>query len=289
MPLHESLIGREFGYDDILLVLNNLPGFERHEVGLSSNLTRKVVLDVPFVSSPMDTVTGGKMAVAMAALGGIGAIHYNYRTLEEQIEEVRSVKIWESAFITNPVTLPPTATIRDVYALKEKHGFFTAPIVDNNGRLLGIVKKSDVLYAEDRFPEGMNTNVTHKLVWTPRERLVVAHRKDTLDKTGEDGRRNVDEGIKEANRILRGVGTSRKPIETLPIVDDNDRLVALVTDRDLRKDKEFPYATKDGNKHLMVFAAVESRLGLARQRIRELRAADCDGIVIDAGVVCITI
>ncbi len=266
MPLHERLEREGFWYDDIILLPNNVIDFERRDVDLSSRFTKRIVLKTPFVSSPMDTVTGADMAIAMALLGGIGVIHYNFGTIEEQVEEVKKVKRFEAAFVKDPVCLGIDAVVGDVYDLNRKHSFFTAPIVEE-GRLVGLVKHSDVRYIEDM-------NVPVRKIMTPKESLITANRRDTLDKP------DLEEGIRAANRIIR-----KNNLETLPIVDDDCNIVALVTDRDLRTDAQYPLATKGENKQLRVFAAVESRLELAKSRILALYEAGCDGIVIDAGSV----
>lgn len=140
-----------YTYDDIIL----MPGFTTSELGavsLESNITKLIKLKIPLLSSPMDTVTESRMAIAMALQGAIGVIHYNM-TIEEQAEEVRLVKRFKNGFITDPACLSPTNTIADVYALKEKHGYSGIPItVDGKlgSKLVGIVTNRDIDYVEDK-------------------------------------------------------------------------------------------------------------------------------------------
>ena len=267
MPkIHPDLINKEFWYKDITLIPNRLPDFERDEVDLTANFTKKIKLKIPFVSSPMDTVTGAEMAILMALYGGIGVIHYNFSTIEEQIKEVEKVKRFEAGFVFNPIVLSPENTIKDVCAVNEKYGFFSVPITEDgtlNSKLVGIVTHRDVRYRTD-----MDTQL--KKVMTPKEKLIVALKKETIDKNN----------LEKANKIIK-----ENNLDTLPIVDENFKVVALVTDSDLKKNEQWPLATKDENKQLRVFIAVESRLKLAKERIGQAKEVGVDGIVIDASVV----
>jgi len=264
--LHKSLQDKEFWYKDITLIPNKLPDFERDEVDLTTNFTKKIVLKAPFVSSPMDTVTGSEMAILMALTGGIGVIHYNFLTIDEQIQEVKKVKTFEAGFVFSPVVLSPQNNIQDIYDINEKYGFFSTPITEDgtlNSKLMGIVTHRDVRYRSD-----MQTKL--KDVITPREKLIVAKKSETVDK----------DDLQKANEIIR-----KNNLDTLPIIDEKERIVALVTDSDLRKNEKFPLATKNENKQLNVFVAVESRLALARERIARASDIGADGIVVDASVV----
>ena len=147
--LHQDLINKEFWYKDITLIPNRLPDFERDEVDLTTHFTKRIILKAPFVSAPMDTVTEAKMAIIMAIYGGIGVIHYNFPTIDEQIEEVEKVKRFEAGFVFNPIVLSPQNTIQDVYDINEKYGFFSTPITEDgtlNSKLVGIVTHRDVRY-----------------------------------------------------------------------------------------------------------------------------------------------
>lgn len=264
--LHKNLEDKEFWYKDITLISNRLPDFERDEVDLTTNFTKNIQLKTPFVSSPMDTVTESEMAILMALMGGIGVIHYNFSTIDEQIKEVEKVKRFEAGLVFNPVVLSPQNTIKDVYDVADKYGFFSVPITEDgtlNSKLVGIVTHRDVRYRED-----MKTKL--KEVMTPREKLIVAQKSKVAD------RKNLN----EANELLR-----KNNLDTLPILDKDGKVVALVTDSDLRKNEQYPLATKNENKQLRVFIAIESRLELAKERVREGIKAGIDGIVIDASVV----
>jgi ferritin len=186
--------------------------------------------------------------------------------VNEQIEEVEKVKRFEAGFVFNPVVLSPQNTIKDVYDVNDKYGFFSVPITEDgtlNSKLVGIVTNRDVRYRKD-----METKL--KEVMTPRERLIVADKSETADKND----------LKEANEIIR-----KNNLDTLPIIDEEDRIVALVTDSDLRKNENYPLATKDENKQLRTFIAIEGRLKLAKERIGKAFDADADGINIEASVV----
>lgn len=264
--LHPDLQNKEFWYKDITLIPNRLPDFERNEVDLTSPFTKRISLKTPFVSSPMDTVTESRMAILMALMGGIGVIHYNFPTINEQIEEVEKVKGFEAGFVFKPVVLSPQHTIGDVYGVNDKYGFFSVPITEDgtlNSKLVGIVTHRDVRYRND-----MTTQL--KEVMTPREKLIVAQKSETVDQNNLD---KVNEVLKKNN------------LDTLIIVNEEDKVAALVTDSDMRKNEQFPLATKDENKQLKVFIAVESRLALAKERIGKAVAAEVDGIVVDASIV----
>jgi len=264
--LHPDLLNKEFWYRDITLISNFLPDFERDEVDLTTYFTKRIILKTPLVSAPMDTVTEAEMAIIMALYGGIGVIHYNFPTINEQIEEVEKVKRFEAGFVFNPIVLSPQNTIKDIYNVAEKYGFFSTPITEDgtlNSRLVGIVTHRDVRYRKD-----METKL--KEVMTPREKLIVAKKSETTDKND----------LTAANNILK-----KHNLDTLPVIDEKDRIVALVAEGDLEKNKQFPLATKNANKQLKVFVAVESRLKLAQERIKKAITAGIDGIVIDASVV----
>lgn len=269
VSLHPVLRDKEFWYNDILLICNQLPDFEREEVDLTTQFSRNIRLKTPFVSSPMDTVTGAKMAILMALMGGIGVIHYNYETIEEQLSEAEKVKRFEAAFVRQPVVLGPKNTVGNLYQIAKKHGFYSVPITEDGtleSKLVGIVTHRDVRYLETK----KEMTIPLAKIMTPRAKLITAPSPKTLDK-GD---------FRAANKIIR-----KHNLDTLPIVDKNFRLVALVTDSDLRKNEMYPLATKNGNKQLKVLVAVESRLALAKKRIKKVIEKGIDGIVIDASIV----
>ncbi len=264
--LHPELQNKEFWYKDITLISNRFPDFERDEVDLTTNFTKRIVLKAPFVSAPMDTVTEAEMAIVMALFGGIGVIHYNFPTINEQVEEVEKVKRFEAGFVFNPIVLSPQNTVQDVYNIAEKYGFFSTPITEDgtlNSKLIGIVTHRDVRYRDD-----METKL--KEVMTPREKLIVGKKQETVDKND----------LNAANKIIR-----ENNLDTLIIVDGEDKIAALVTDSDIKKNEQFPLATKNENKQLRTFIAIEGRLGLAKERIGKAFDAGVDGVNIEASVV----
>ncbi|MFC1805628.1 IMP dehydrogenase [Planctomycetota bacterium] len=251
----ESLFEKYGGltYDDI----NLLPGhisFGLDEVDLATQLTPRIRLSLPIISSPMDTVTESGMAIGIALLGGLGIIHYN-NTIEEQARHVWRVKRFENGFITEPVVLGPDHTIADIDRVKDEMGFAGIPITEDGtlgSRLVGIVTNRDIDFEPDRskkLREVMTTDV------------VTAPQGVTLQ---------------EANRILR---ESKKG--KLPIVDPKGRLVSLVSRTDLLTNAEFPLASKSADKQLLVGAAISTR-DSDRERLAELVANGVDVIVIDS-------
>lgn len=261
--LHLKLQGQEFTLDDIEFPQIQVRTGEVRDIDLTTKLTERITLRTPLISAPMDSVTGHKMAILMAVLGGIGVIHYNFLTIEDQMKEVTRVRRFEAGFVKDPLVLGQEATVGDVLRESEKNGFCSYPITEDgtlDSRMVGLIKKTDIRHRE----EDLEAKVTE--VMTPRDQLIVADRKDTLD---------IND-LRAANAVLR-----KHNLETLPIVD-GDRVVALVTDRDLRTDAKYPLATKDSNKQLKVFVAVESRLEAAKERILAARAAGASGIVVDS-------
>jgi len=242
-----------YTYDDLIM----LPGFIDFgvdEVSLSSRLTRNITLNFPFVSSPMDTVTEHQMAIAMALQGGMGIVHYN-NTMEEQAAEVRSVKRFENGFITNPMCMSPAHTIGDVRAAKEKFGFSGFPITEDGkigSKLLGMVTSRDVDF---------RTDMATPLGDIMSRDLVTAKGPITLA---------------EANKIMRDTKVGK-----LPIVSADGALVALTSRTDLKKNRDYPFATKDGNKQLRVGAAIGTRPG-DRERAMHLVKEGVDVIVLDS-------
>lgn len=240
-------------FDDINLLPGQV-GFGLDEVDLSSSLTRRIRLQIPIVSSPMDTVTESAMAIGLALLGGMGIIHYN-NTIAQQCAHVRRVKRFENGFITEPVVLSPRHKIADVDRLKKEHGFSGIPITEDGTlatRLVGIVTNRDIDFEPDR------TKALSEVMTTD---LVTARHGITLH---------------EANRILR---ESKKG--KLPIVDAEGRLVSLVARTDLRKNEDYPRATKGADKQLLVGAAISTR-DADRERLAELVKNRVDAIVIDS-------
>jgi IMP dehydrogenase len=240
-------------YND-LIILPGYVDFGPDDVDLESSLTRNIRIKRPIISSPMDTVTEHRMAIGLALLGGIGIIHYN-NTIEEQVEQVRKVKRFENGFITDPLTLTPEHTIADIDAIKERYGFSGIPITEAgklNSKLVGIVTNRDIDFESDRG-----------------KKIKEVMTKEVL---------TADKGISlpQANEILR---KSKKG--KLPIVDDQGNLVAFMCRNDLLKNKDYPFASKDGQKQLMVGAAISTR-DESRERLERLVAAGVNVLVIDA-------
>lgn len=253
----------EFTLDDIIFPPCKIPDFSWREVDLTTQLTKRLTLKLLLMSSPMDTVTGSNMATLLALVGGIGVLHYNYPTIYDQMDDAKKTREFEAGFVKNPILLGPDATVGTVFKQAEINGFFSYPITQDGTKetpMIGMVTSRDLRYLE-------NPKVLITEVMTPLERLITARREDTYDK----------KNIRAANKILR-----QHKLDTLPIVDQDNKIVALVTDSDLAKDKKYPLATKDENKQLKVLVAVESFLDAAKDRIMAARDVGVSGIVVDA-------
>lgn len=251
MIAHDSkILGDGLTYDDVLLV----PAYSEvlpREVSIQSKFTRNIPINVPIVSAAMDTVTESRMAIAMAREGGIGVLHKNM-TIEQQALKVRKVKRAESGMIIDPVTLPITAKVGDAKDSMKEHSIGGIPIVDDAGKLIGIVTNRDL-----RFEK--NTGRPIQEVMTS-ENLVT-----------------VSEGtsLEDAEVILQ-----ENKIEKLPVVNSEDKLVGLITFRDITKLTQKPMANKDTYGRLRVAAAV-GVTGDAVDRAEALVNAGVDAIIID--------
>ncbi len=239
-------------YDDVLLAPRRSGIGSRSEVDVSTRLTARLRLAVPVVSANMDTVTEAEMAIAMARAGGIGIVH-RFLTVERQVAEVVRVKRAEALVIPDPHTIGPAAVLGDALEAISSLGATSLVVVDGAGRLVGILTRRDVMARTD--PQ---TPVSELM--TPRARLITGH----PDTTGD-----------EAARLLRD-----GRVEKLPLVGEDDRLVGLITLRDLVQRAERPDATKDGRGRLAVGAAIGVR-GDFVERARALQEAGADVVVLD--------
>ena len=214
-------------------------------------LTREIPLNIPILSSAMDTVTEADMAIAMAQLGGIGVLHRNLG-VEEQSAAVRQVKRFESGMVVNPITMTPDQTLAEALELMQANRISGIPIVNNSGKLCGILTNRDVRFAE-----------------SPRQKVSELMTKENLATVGLGTSEDV------ARRILH-----ERRIEKLLVVDDRDHLVGLITVKDIEKAVATPNATKDSEGRLRVAAATTvGDAGFARSEA--LIEAGCDCIVID--------
>ncbi len=247
---NEKILYEALTFDDILLVPAKSSVLPR-ETDLSTKLTKKIKLNIPLVSAAMDTVTEARMAIAMAAQGGIGIIHKNM-SIERQAEEVDKVKRSESGMIVNPITLTEDKTVQDALELMKKYKISGIPIVDDNNKLIGILTNRDL-----RFEP--NVNLPIKEVMT-RSNLKTAPVGTTLE---------------EAKLILQ-----KHRIEKLPVVDENGVLRGLITYKDISKKIKFPNASKDELGRLRVGAAVGVTSD-TMERVKALIDANVDVIVVD--------
>ena len=237
-------------FDDVLLLPAHSTVLPK-SVSLESSLTRSIALNIPLVSSAMDTVTEARLAIAMAQEGGLGVIHKNM-SVEKQEREVRFVKKYESGVVKDPITIPVTATIRDLIALMKENDISGMPVVDSNG-LVGIVTSRDV-----RFEA--NLDATVDTIMTPKERLVTV---------GEDFE------LDEVKELLH-----RHRIEKILVVNGDLELKGLITLKDIRKSEEFPNACKDELGRLRSAAAVGTGAD-TNERVDALVEAGVDVIVVD--------
>lgn len=255
-----------FGYN--LGDLVSLPGravCNVDEVDLTTKFSRNITVSNPLVTAPMGSVTEAPMAIAMALLGGIGIIH-NKCSPAEQARQVRKVKAFRHGFIMDPLLLSPSHTVQDVDKITQLHGVKTVLITEGGNmgsKLLGIATSRDIDHLPDR-------TVTLEKVMTPREQLIVARESD-------GGRNGLS--LSEANIKLR---ESKKG--KLPIVNESFELVAMVSRRDLKKSRDFPKASQDANKQLLVGAACSPNINLADtvDRVKQLVESGVDVIVLDS-------
>ena len=237
-------------YDDVLLV----PAYSEtlpREVSITSKFSRNISLNVPIVSAAMDTVTESQMAIAMAREGGIGVLHKNM-TIEDQADKVRKVKRSQSGMIIDPVTLPTTALVSDANKIMNEYRIGGIPIVDDNRILIGIVTNRDLRFEKNEGRPLMEVMTSEHLV-TASEGISMA----------------------EAEEVLQA-----HKIEKLPVIDEANKLIGLITFRDITRVAISPQANKDAYGRLMVAAAVGVTPDVM-DRVKALSDASVDAIVID--------
>ncbi len=251
MATKPKIVQEGLTFDDVLL----LPALSQvlpREVSTQTLLTRNIKINIPLISAAMDTVTETQLAIAIAREGGIGMIHKNMN-IEEQAKQVRKVKRSESGLILDPITLNPDATVGDAFRLMKENKIGGIPIVDQQKMLLGILTNRDL-----RFEKNMKKKVS--LVMT-KDNLITA-------------RKGTD--LLKAEKILQNY-----KIEKLPIIDNKNKLIGLITFRDILQYKSHPNASKDKHGRLLVGAAVGITADLL-QRVAALHEAGVDVITLDS-------
>ena len=239
-----------FTFDDVLIrpaASSVLPS----NADTKTMFTKNISLNIPLVSSAMDTVTESKLAIAIAQAGGIGVIHKN-NTIEEQVREIEIVKRFESGMVINPITVSQNDTLKDILALKKIHGVSGFPVTDKKGVLLGIITNRDVRFADNPNELVKNLMTKNKLVTVPD----TVSREDAISKL-----------------------TSTR-VEKLIVVNKQYKCVGLITVSDIKKSERNPLATKDEEGRLRVAAAV----GVGKDGIKRVKAlveAGVDAIVVD--------
>lgn len=245
-----KFIGEGLTYDDVLMV----PAYSEvlpRDVNVSTQFTKGIKLNIPIVSAAMDTVTESKLAIAIAHEGGIGVLHKNM-TIEEQAEKVRIVKRSESGMIQDPVTLSVEANVGDALVLMKNHKIGGIPVIDDDRKLVGIVTNRDLRFQKD-------TNLPVKDIMTS-EHIITTKEGTSLD--------NAREILQEFK------------IEKLPVVNENNELIGLITYKDITKVKLKPNACKDSYGRLRVAAGVGVTADLM-ERVDALYKAGVDAIIID--------
>lgn len=240
-------------FDDVLLVPKRSDIRSRKDVNTATWLTREIRLQIPIVSANMDTVTETRMAITMAQQGGIGILH-RFMSIEKQVESVRRVKRAENMVVEHPLQIPPDATVSQARQKMAESDVGGLMVVDENHKLLGVITTRDVLLAE-------NGQDSVAVVMTPRSRLIVSGPGETM----AQARQKLYE----------------HRIEKLPLVDEQDRVIGLVTVQDIVKVQEHPNATKDKRGRLLVGVALGARLQEDLNRAAACAEAGVDVFVVD--------
>jgi len=245
-----KIVSEAYTFDDVLLLpaySEVLPG----DANLTTKFSKNINLNIPVVSAAMDTVTEAEMAIAIARDGGIGAIHKNM-SIERQAQQVKQVKRAENGMIIDPVTISKDETVEEALALMKKFKIGGIPVINKNNKLIGIVTNRDL-----RFEKRLKKKISEVMT---AENLVTTSQSTDLEKAAD---------------ILQ-----KHKIEKLPVVDDNYKLVGLITYKDITKAKDRPYSCKDNNGRLRVAAGV----GVTKdvfERIQALYDEGVDAVVID--------
>jgi IMP dehydrogenase len=248
--LSDKILSEALTFDDVLLI----PGYSTvlpREVDITTQLTRNIKLNAPIISAAMDTVTEAPLAIAIAREGGIGVVHKNM-SIDEQAKHVKTVKRAENGMIFDPITIKPDASVGDAMNLMKEYKIGGIPVVDGQHKLVGIVTNRDL-----RFEHEMGRPIMEVMT---KENIITTSQETDLEKAAD---------------ILQNY-----KIEKLPVVDENYRLIGLITYKDITKAKDRPNACKDSLGRLRVAAAV----GITPdtyERIEALVRSDVDAIVID--------
>ena len=237
-------------FDDVLLLPAHSVVLPK-TVALTTHLTRSIALNIPLISSAMDTVTESRLAIAMAQEGGLGVLHKSM-SVENQAREVRQVKKYESGVVKDPITIPADASIRDLVALMQEYDISGMPVLDSSG-LVGIVTSRDV-----RFEANLDAKVSS--IMTAKDRLVTVREEFVLD---------------DVKELLH-----RHRIEKILVVNDDFELRGLITLKDIRKSEDYPSACKDEQGRLRVAAAVGTGPDSA-DRIKAITEAGVDVVIVD--------
>ncbi|MEG0187192.1 IMP dehydrogenase [Algoriella sp.] len=248
MPLTDKILQTGFTFDDVLLV----PAYSEilpNQVSLQTRFTDNITLNIPIVSAAMDTVSEARLAIALAREGGLSFIHKNM-SIEEQANEIDMVKRSENGMISDPITLTRKHTLRDAVALMEKYKISGLPVIEEDRTLVGIITNRDIRYQEnfDQLVEEVMT----------KENIITS---------------DLNTDLIKAKEIL-----SRHRIEKLPIVDENNKLIGLITIKDIDNLTEFPNACKDSKGRLRVGAGV----GVGADTLERVQALVNKGVDIVA-------
>lgn len=236
-------------FDDVLLMPAKC-SIDYEDIDLCSQLTKKIKIKIPIVSSAMDTVTEARLAIAVAQLGGIGIIHRNLN-IEEQAREIEKVKRYEGSIVSKPVTVKPDDTIQKIQSMRKQHGVSGFPVVTDDNKLIGIITNRDMKFV---------TNLNKKVKELMTRKVITA-------------KENIS--LKKAQQLF-----VRYKIEKLPVVDEKNELTGLITAKDIIHNRQYPDASKDSKGRLMVGAAVSDNTD-SFEREEALAEKSIDIFVVD--------